>query len=105
MKDEYTESSGNVFEDLGLERPEERQTKADVALLINSIISDKTQEQAANILGISQPQVSDLSRGKLKHFSVERLFELLIKLGCNIQIVVSEADEKDKLAQIEVIAA
>jgi len=105
MKDKYTLSSGNVFEDLGLPKAEERQTKADIAILINAIISDKTQEQAAEILGISQPQISDLSRGKLKHFSVERLFELLIKLGRNVQIVVSEADKKEKLAHIEVIAA
>jgi len=102
MRAKYTASSGNVFEDLGLSSPGERKTKAEIAALINSLISDKSQTEAAELLGITQPQVSDLSRGKLKHFSVERLFGLLLNLGHDVDIVIRKADQD---AKVEVIAA
>ena len=53
---EYTESSGNVFADLGILNPEEALAKAEIASKIHDIIKEKklTQAQAAKILEISQ---------------------------------------------------
>lgn len=91
-----TESSGNVFADLGLDNPEELKIKATIARLINKIIkkSGHTQARTAKILGISQPQVSDLKRGQLKHFSVERLFEFLNAFGRDVEIVIKKKNPR-----------
>ena len=66
----YTESSWNVFHDLGLSNPEEALAKAEIARKIHDIIKEKklTQAKAAKILEISQPKVSLLLRGYLTDF-------------------------------------
>jgi predicted XRE-type DNA-binding protein len=54
-----TESSGNVFADLGLPNPEQEMMKARLTLQIYRIIRERglTQAQAAKVLGIKQPHV------------------------------------------------
>lgn len=83
-------SSGNVFEDLGLSAATELQAKADLAYEISRTIEDRglTQAEAAEILGVDQPKVSALVRGRLTGFSMERLYRFLIALGKEIEIVV-----------------
>ncbi len=85
-----TISSGNVFADLGIEHPDVANVKADLALAINRLIERKavTQAEAAEILGINQPKVSALARGKLDGFSIERLLRFLTALGSDVGIVV-----------------
>lgn len=85
-----TKSSGNVFQDLGIPNAEEHLLKAEFAMLINRIIKDKgfSQENAAKILGIDQPKVSNLSRGQLSGFSIDRLIRFLILLNQDIEINV-----------------
>lgn len=87
MKD-YIETGDNIFADLGLPNPEERLAKAKLAMQIDHIIRKKrlTQEQAAKILGVSQPKISALLRGKLAGFSMDRLFKFLMALGQDIEI-------------------
>lgn len=87
---EYTESSGNVFADLGIANPEEALAKAEIAAKIQSIIKKKklTQAKAAKILKISQPKVSLLLRGYLSDFSLERLLRFLNDLGQDVYISI-----------------
>ena len=89
---DYEVSSGNVFRDLGLREAEQLKIKADLAIEINQIISKRrlSQAKAAAALGIDQPKVSAIVRGHLEKFSVERLCELLTRLGCDINIQVLE---------------
>jgi predicted XRE-type DNA-binding protein len=88
-----TEGSGNVFADLGLPNPEERKTKAALAYQISTIIAERglTQVQAGEVLGIEQPHVSHLVRGRLSGFSVERLMGFLTALDHDVEIVVKPA--------------
>jgi predicted XRE-type DNA-binding protein len=90
---EYTESSGNVFADLGIPNPEEAMAKAKVAIKIHETIKKKklTQSKAAKILKISQPKVSLLLRGYLADFSLERLLRFLNDLGQNVYISITPA--------------
>lgn len=56
-KNKYgTESSGNVFADLGLPNPEELLAKAEITRQINKLIKQQnmTQKEAAELLGIDQ---------------------------------------------------
>ena len=86
-----TESSGNVFADLGLANPEQELLKARLTLRIYRTIKDRrlTQAQAGEILGIKQPHVSSLMRGQSGVFSVERLMDFLTALGHDIDISVT----------------
>ncbi|MEH2416224.1 helix-turn-helix domain-containing protein [Nostoc sp.] len=98
-------SSGNVFADLGLSNPEERLLKAELVGKISEIITNLnlTQIQAAEILGIDQPKVSLLIRGRLSGFSTDRLIAYLNKLGSDVEITVKPKPENRKFAQTIVV--
>ena len=85
-----TESSGNVFEDLGLPNPEQELLKAQLTLQIYTILknSGMTQVEIAKILGVQQPQVSLLMRNRAGNFSVGRLMEFLTALRQDVEITV-----------------
>lgn len=103
-KVEFVESSGNIFADLGLPNPEERLAKAELARQIRKIITDRalTQEQAGSLLGLAQPNVSNLVRGRLERFSVDKLMEYLTALGQDVRIVVTPAAEPQERGEITV---
>ncbi len=109
-KPQYTEeiefemSSGNVFADIGIEKPEEELTKAKLVWEIEQIIKKEklTQAEAAKLMGINQPKVSALIRRKLDGFSVERLIHFLNNLGQDIDIVVRQKPSSRKQAVINV---
>ena len=85
-----THSSGNVFADLGFENPDEMLLKAELVRQISKAIKEKgfNQYQAAEVLGIDQPKVSALLRGRFSGYSLERLFKYLNALDKDLEIVV-----------------
>lgn len=85
-----TESSGNVFADLGLPNPEQELLKAQLTLQIHSILkaSGMTQAEIGKILGVQQPQVSLLMRNRAGNFSIGRLMEFLTALRQDVEITV-----------------
>jgi predicted XRE-type DNA-binding protein len=87
---EVIESSDNVFADLAVPDPEEALVKAELAQAISTIIAARqlTQTQAAELLGIDQPKVSALVRGRLTGFSVDRLLRFLLALDNDVEIVI-----------------
>ena len=89
-KTAVTPSSGNVFADIEVREPMEALAKAELAARISSIIKHRhlTQKETAETLGIDQPKVSALTRGRLSGFSTERLFRFLNALGRDVDIVV-----------------
>jgi len=48
-----------------------------------------TQARAAKLLGISQPRVSDMLRGRVELFSADALIDMLARLGIKVRIVAS----------------
>ena len=89
---DYVESSGNVFADLGLPKPDDLLAKAELTAKIIEEIQRRrlTQSQAAAILGIDQPKVSALKQGHLSSFSIERLMRFLVLLGRDVEITVKQ---------------
>lgn len=87
---EITRGSGNVFADLGLPDPEERQTKLRLAMEINEIVKARRlkQAEAGTLLGLPQPKVSQLVNYRLDGFSVERLMGFLTRLDRDVEIVI-----------------
>ena len=80
--------SGNVFADIGLPNPEEALAKAEIARRVNRILENRglNQAEAGAALGIPQPRVSDLARGRLEKFSLEKLIDFAKRLGNDIEI-------------------
>ncbi|MCU5771911.1 helix-turn-helix domain-containing protein [Erwiniaceae bacterium BAC15a-03b] len=85
-------SSGNVYADIGLNDSEEMLVKAQLAATIGSIIKSRnlTQDQAAKLLGMTQPKLSNLLRGQFRGISEAKMLECLTRLGRDIQIVVGK---------------
>lgn len=100
----FRPSSGNVFADLNLPRPDDLLAKAELAAKIIAEIQGRrlTQSQAAIILGIDQPKVSALKQGKLSGFSIERLMRLLLRLGRDVEITVKGRTKPGSAARLRV---
>ncbi|WP_445243798.1 helix-turn-helix domain-containing protein [Microcoleus sp. MON1_C5] len=62
-----------------------------------------TQIQAAKSLEIERSKITDLLRGKLSDFSIDRLFRFLNALGSDVEIRVAKP-EPDTQAKTRVIA-
>lgn len=96
--------SGNVFADLGLAEPAERQTKTRLAMALNRGFKQHglKQADAARLLGVPQPKVSALVNYRLDGFSVEKLMEFLTRLGNDVEIVVRPASAAGQVRVLEV---
>lgn len=104
---EHEVGSGNVFADLGVANPDEALAKAQLARAICLLVEDEglTQKALAERLGIDQPKVSALMRGRLKDFSTERLLRLLLRLGHDVTIRIKSRRTKAPVANLEVAVA
>lgn len=100
-------SSGNVFVDLGLANPEEKQTKLKLAVALNRVL-DRTglsQSEAAKRLSVNQPKISALRNYKLNGFSVERLIGFVTALNCDVDIVIRSKSRSSQPGRVSVRAA
>jgi predicted XRE-type DNA-binding protein len=92
MNGEITESSGNVFADLGFSADEAAvlAMRAELIAGLREAIESKgwTQMQAAFELGIGQSRVSDLLRGRREKFSLDMLVTLAMRAGCKVGLTV-----------------
>ncbi len=92
MKLKITPSSGNVFRDLGFRREEAEHllVRADLMIQLQKLIAFRRlkQQTAAKILGVTQPRVSDLLRGRIDLFSTDALIDMLARLGATVRLTV-----------------
>ncbi len=85
-----TESSGNVFKDLGFENYEELKVKAELArqIAVSLELQGIKQKEAEKITGVHQGDISKIVNGHCERFTIDRLFGMLLKLGHNVRISV-----------------
>lgn len=50
-----------------------------------------TQEQAAKLMGVTRPRISDVIRGKIDKFTIDALVDMLAKAGHHIVVTVDRA--------------
>ncbi len=85
-----TDSSGNVFVDLGFDPAEARVMALRVELMVSlreRLQADGlTQREAARMLGVTQPRVSSLLRGSWRDFSMDMLLTLAERAGMHPQL-------------------
>jgi len=97
-----TRSSGNVFEDVGFDRDEAEslRIRADLMIDLQKAVSARRlkQAEAAKLLGVTQPRVSDLMRGRLDLFSVDTLIDMLARLGIRVKLVVQPSRRRAGVA-------
>jgi predicted XRE-type DNA-binding protein len=107
QSDEVVQSSGNVFADLEVDEPEEMLAKAELARRIGHILKRRrlNQVQAATLLGIDQPKVSALLKGKLAGFSTDRLLRFLMALDRDVDIVIKRKPRSRKHGELRVVAS
>lgn len=103
-KIEFEVSSGNVFADLGLDDADELYTRAALGVQVMHILNARSysQKEAANVLGIKQPEVSAIMRAKFSKFSQERLIGFLNKLNQKVTIQVSRRRKGEPYQQVTV---
>ncbi len=89
-----TVGSGNVFADLGVIEPDLAKKKSNVASKIQETIRERgwTQTEAAKAMGIDQPKVSAIVRGRVGDFTLDRLIQLATKLGQTVFVDVIGPD-------------
>ncbi|MGQ0697470.1 MAG: helix-turn-helix domain-containing protein [Panacagrimonas sp.] len=87
------QGTDNVLLDLGFDDAEELSAKAALALKLNELIDQRglSQTDAATIIGMTQPKVSQVRRYKLQNISLERLMQALVSLDQHVEIVVQPA--------------
>jgi predicted XRE-type DNA-binding protein len=92
MKDDaiVTRGSGNIFADLGVPDAEEHLLKAQLVLALTKLVEDQglSQTAAAARMGIAQPDLSKILRGRFSGFSLERLLNMVRALGNDVEISV-----------------
>lgn len=85
-------SSGNVYRDLGFspEEAENLRARSDLMIQLTKIIKTRrlTQAAAAKWLGVTQPRISDLMRGKINRFSIDSLVEMLGHAGLRVSFIL-----------------
>ncbi len=90
-----TRSGGNVFADLGFEEEEAERLRIRSSLMIaiRKLIESRglTQTEAARELGVTQPRISDLVRGKIDLFSIDTLVDMLARGGIHVDVVLTES--------------
>jgi len=101
-KVKVTRSSGNVFRDLGFSPDEAEYLKVRAELMVNlqKVITARglKQVEAAELLGVTQPRVSDLMRGRIDLFSIDTLIDMLARLEIRAKIVLQPRRRRDGVA-------
>jgi predicted XRE-type DNA-binding protein len=90
----FLEGSNNVFRDLGFPEAEAVNllARSKLMMAIEQAIKERglTQTEAAKLLGVGQPRLSDLYNGKIERFTVDMLMKWLAKLGKHVSIKVED---------------
>jgi predicted XRE-type DNA-binding protein len=96
----------NVYADLGFKDAEQMLVKAQLVVKIAEILRKRgwSQQQAAKVLGLTQPKLSKMLRGQFRGVSEMKMMDCLIRLGRPVRIVVGpEGQAADE--RVEVVAA
>jgi predicted XRE-type DNA-binding protein len=106
-KIEMQDTSENIFADLGRPDAQEHYLKAQLVFQIEQIMKRRklTQTAASKLMGIKQPDVSNMLRGRFRGYSIERILGFLQCLDQDIEIVIKPKSSKSKAGRIIVKAA
>ena len=89
---EVHDSGPNIFADLGLPDADTHFLKAQIVSELHRLAHEQKQTQTATgaLLGISQPEVSRMFKGRFREYSVERLIGFLTAFNKDVDIIVKD---------------
>ena len=94
-KKRITESSGNVFVDMGFEQAEAENLliRSKLMSAIKTYIDSEgiTQSEAAEQFKVAQPRISEIYQGKIELFSVDKLINMLARVGQHVEVAIHKA--------------
>jgi len=97
-----TRSSGNVFRDLGFSPDATEHLKVRSYLMLNLqkaiAVRGLKQGEAAERLGVTQPRISDLMRGRIDLFSTDALIDMLARLGVRTKVILQPVRRRTRVA-------
>jgi predicted XRE-type DNA-binding protein len=89
-----TKGSGNVFRDLGFPEGEAQNLllRTDLMIKIEQLVkkSGLIQSEAAKLLGITQPRINDLLKGRIEKFSLDALVNMVARAGMEVKMTVKK---------------
>ncbi len=85
-----SKSYRNVFEALE-DNPAMAQNlkiRSELMIALRQYIEDTGlgQKEAAEVFGVHQPRISDLMRGKIDKFTIDRLVNMLARIGKTVKV-------------------
>ena len=94
--------SGNVFADMGLPHPEERLAKAEAAIHIEEVITERRlpRTEAAALMHVDEAELADIIQGRLRVFTLDRLFQCLTALGQDVEITIRPKAADEEFARV-----
>ncbi len=99
-----TKGSENVFIDCGFPpaEAENLRIRAKMMMALTGYIQGRkiTQCRAARIMGVSQPRISDLVRGRIGLFTIDTLDKMLTAAGLKVDIDITAGRPKTKNKQV-----
>ena len=99
-----TKGSGNVFVDCGFSpaEAENLRIRAKMMIALNDYIQKRkiTQTRAARIMGVSQPRISDLVRGKIGLFTIDTLVNMVAAAGLKVDVDIRNGRPRAKNKQV-----
>ncbi len=100
-----TKGSENVFLDCGFPpaEAENLRIRAKMMMALTGYIQERkiTQSRAAKIMGVSQPRISGLVRGKIGLFTIDTLVNMVTAAGLKVDIGITAGRPKPKHKQVD----
>jgi predicted XRE-type DNA-binding protein len=96
--------SANVFADCGFPpaEAENLRVRAKMMTALTGYIQERkiTQSRAARIMGVSQPRISDLVRGKIGLFTIDTLVNMVTAAGLKVEVDIIAGRPRAKNKQV-----
>jgi predicted XRE-type DNA-binding protein len=96
----FEESSGNIFADLGFDNADEMLMRGKIGIQVVRLLRERNvkQREAAELLGVSQPEVSHLMKGEFQRFSEGKLLMFLKRLDTEITLHIRPQNTAENIA-------
>jgi predicted XRE-type DNA-binding protein len=102
---EFEEGGGNVFEDIGFDQDTAKRLthKAELVGVLRRYQTEHelTQSEFSRVVGIPQPRLSTLYRGKIAGMSTDKLLDAVARLGARVTIRVEEHPDQSHAGTVE----
>jgi predicted XRE-type DNA-binding protein len=99
-----TKGSDNVFADCGFPptEAENLRIRAKMMMVLTGYIQERgiTQSRAAEIMGVAQPRISDLVRGKIGLFTIDTLVNMVTAAGLRVEVDITTGRPRAKNKQV-----